>query len=125
MEPTLDVKQFVFVIKCWYAFTLPKKGDVVLLQVDDRGLLKRIVGLPGEKIEIKDKDVYINDAKLDEPFVVHRDPQLDEKRDTLPALTIPEDSYFVMGDNRDESKDSRAFGPVKREQLQGKVILFF
>ena len=125
MEPTLDVKQFVLVIKCWYDFSVPQRLDVVLLDHEGQGLLKRVIGLPGEQVEVRLKDVYINGAKLSEPYAVHRDAQTDEHRDNWEPQRLPAGSYFVMGDNRDLSKDSRIFGPIYLDHIQGKVIVFF
>ncbi len=123
MEPTLPVKQFVFVLKCWYVFTNPCRGDIVLLNQEGEGVLKRVIGLPGDTVQEIGKTVYINQQKIDEPYAVHKDPQYADSRDNMEPLTLAQDAYFVMGDNRDFSKDSRVWGPINRNQIKGKVIL--
>jgi signal peptidase I len=125
MEPALAVKEFVFVVRCWYVFKVPQRGDVVLIRQADKGLIKRVIGLPGETLEVRAKEVWINGAKLNEPYAVHRENDLVEGRDEFPATVVPPGSYFVMGDNRDRSQDSRNWGPVKKEQITGKVVILY
>ena len=79
--------------------------------------MKRVVGLPGERVRIQGGTVFINDVRLDEPYVTNR------KNETLAERTVPEDSYYVLGDNRPQSDDSRHWGEVKRELIIGKVSL--
>ncbi len=85
------------------------RGDVVILTYPgaDHYCVKRIIGLPGETIEIKSGDVYIGGELLEEPYITHK------SRDSMDAYQIPEGAYFVMGDNRVVSLDSRAVGPVE------------
>jgi len=113
-------------------FREPKRGEIVIFRypLDTRkDFVKRVIGLPGEKIEIKDKVVYINDKKLKEPYVQHIDPTIYpaymSKRDNFGPVVIPENEYFVMGDNRDESLDSRFWGPLEEKYLVGKPGLLY
>ncbi len=112
-----------------------KRGDVVVFkfpQEPDRDFIKRIIGLPGERIRIENKTVYINDEPLDEPYVVFFEPPgasepglFTSRRDDMPELPIPEDHYFVMGDNRDNSHDSRFWGPLDNRLLKGRALMIY
>jgi signal peptidase I len=97
-------------------------GDIVVfLYPHDpvRSYIKRIVGLPHETIDIREGKVFINGQPLPEPYV---DPALDQSQRNLEARTLDADSYFVMGDNRDNSSDSRFWGPLKRKFIYGKYL---
>lgn len=87
----------------------------------DKEYVKRVVGLPGERIKIVNKKVYINDKLLNESYVFHKDPNVEDTyRDNFPEFNIPENHYFCMGDNRDKSYDSRYWGPVHKDLIIGK-----
>ncbi len=129
MEPNVHDGQYVIVNKTAYWFGHdPKRGDVVIFQAPDQlqnDRVKRVIGLPGETVEVKpDGTVYITDVdgnlfKLEEPY-------LDPNRKSggySGTWTVPEDEYFVMGDNRKASYDSRAGGPVPRGNIIGKAWL--
>ncbi len=118
MEPTLHTDDRVIVEKLSYRFHPPQRGDIVVVKVSGRSqpLIKRIVGLPGETIAIHDGRVFINDAPLNEPYL--RSPT----HGFLPPTRIPPMHYFVLGDNRDASNDSRSFGPVPRDAILGRAI---
>jgi len=110
----------------------PAHGDVIVFkfpQDPDRDFIKRVIGIPGDKIEIRDKQVYRNGVKLDEPFIAHKDPAVrmkgDDKRDNVDMFTVPPDKYFVMGDNRDFSLDSRFWGFVNRDLIRGKALILY
>jgi len=90
-----------------------------------KDFIKRIIGLPGDVIEIREKQVYRNGEALQEPYVQHVDPRFAPGRDEMPAFTVPEDHYFVMGDNRDESYDSRFWGLVPRELILGEAMILY
>ena len=98
--------------------------DIVVLHKPNepgKSIIKRVIGLPGEIIEIKDGDVYIDNKKLEQPFLAGKEyPPY--KKDTLNPLLIQQDHYFVMGDNREVSQDSRNFGPVPEKYIFGKTI---
>ena len=103
-----------------YAFEPPERGDVVVfhsLYGDDRDLVKRVIAVPGETVEIKRGVVFVNGVELDEPYVVGRD------RWDMPSLSVPDSAYFVLGDNRQASNDSRSFGVVPIENIVGRAWL--
>ncbi|OGR82971.1 MAG: signal peptidase I [Elusimicrobia bacterium RIFCSPLOWO2_01_FULL_64_13] len=109
MEPALPVGTHYFVDKITLAFRAPRRGEIVLLSSPvegDKELVKRVIGLPGETIEIRKKEVYVNDKPLSEPYAAHRRSGEALVGDNLGPLRIPEGSFFVLGDNRDESRDS-------------------
>jgi signal peptidase I len=101
----------------------PEHGDVVVFkfpQEPKRDFIKRVIGIPGDRIEIKDKKVYRNGELLDEPYVIHKDVNLrpgGDLRDNSSEIVVPENRYFVMGDNRDFSLDSRFWGFVDRDLI--------
>lgn len=87
-----------------------------------KDFIKRVIGLPGDVIEIRAKRVYVNGRMLEEEYVRFRDQQrLIRPRDALGPMTVPENKFFVLGDNRDESLDSRFWGFVDRERIKGKA----
>ncbi|MBC8413354.1 MAG: signal peptidase I [Nitrospira sp.] len=98
-----------------------------LFHDDCRDFIKRVVGVGGDRIEIKDKKVYVNKVLLDEPYTVHSDPGLDSNspRDNLSDFTVPRNKVFVMGDNRDQSYDSRFWGFVSMEEIKGKAFIMY
>ena len=115
MEPTLHEKQRLIVEKVSYRLITPQRGDVVVVDVADSPvpLIKRVVGLPGETVEIRDNHVLVNGRILAEPYL----PPLWQVN--YPPTQIPDHAVFVMGDNRPVSRDSRSFGPVAIEQIRG------
>ncbi len=119
MEPNLEDNQRIIMEKITYRFHRPRRGDIVILRRPDGSyahpLIKRVVGLPGETIEIRDGSVRINGAVLDEPYLDQ--PTLGY----VAPLVIPEDQVYVLGDNRASSNDSRSFGPVPWEDILGKA----
>lgn len=148
MEPTLIEKDQLIVEKLTYTFANPKSGDIVVfideLEVDNSlsgkfkrlyddmfakfnnkeghlRLVKRVIGVPGDVIDIKDGYVYVNNEKLSEPYL---EVQTSAKGLAYP-LTVPDDTYFCMGDNRTVSYDSRDFGCVPIEKIEGKVLIRF
>jgi signal peptidase I len=126
MEPAILVGDRVVVDKSAYAFSEPQRGDLAIhrtMQFQASTMMQRIVGLPGETIEIRNREVYVNGRKLDEPYVQFLRASTDETSsgDSMPPMVIPADAYFLLGDNRDNSMDSRFIGPVPRQQLLGKV----
>lgn len=145
MVPTLQIRDHLFVCKFIYGLPIPftdkhilkwhdpQRGDVVVFRYPkdpSTDFIKRIVGLPGDKIMIKNKQVYINGKPLDEPYKVHSNPMpfsvfnsTQDNWDT-PRI-IPPDSYFMMGDNRDNSRDSRFWGVLKRNYIKGKALFIY
>lgn len=122
MEPTLKVGNKVLVNGLAYTMEEPKRGDIILFEFESLQAVftKRVIGLPGEKISFQKGEVYINDELLHEDY-------LREDIDTLSlqSFVIPENCYFVMGDNREESLDSRFWREpyVAKESIKGKVFL--
>lgn len=118
-----------FTGKILYDVDDPKHGDIVVFEFPedpDKDFIKRIIGLPGDVIEIKDKEVYRNGVKLDEPYAQHSDPNtVIPRRDNFGPITVPENKYFCMGDNREESYDSRFWGFVDREKIKGKAWIIY
>jgi signal peptidase I len=124
MEPTLQDKEWLFVNKFCYRFGLPQRGDVVILRDPTEGpdkkdyLVKRVVGVPGDRIEIRDGELYRNGEHVVEPYTDTRIEDLD-----YGPLQVGAGQYFVMGDNRHAhaSKDSRVFGTVPLDVIKGRA----
>jgi signal peptidase I len=94
-------------------------------EVPDLRLIKRVIGLPGETLEIRVGDIYINGEKLKEPYVVHALPSERRLLQNVPPISIPTDSFFMMGDNRDDSRDSRYFGVVSHKAMIGRPMFIY
>ncbi len=113
------------------------RGDVVVFrgpEDPDRDFVKRAVAFGGETVEIRAKRLRVNGVERDEPYVVHRDPALLtgrvvpaslRGRDELAPRTLPAGTFFALGDNRDESRDSRSWGPVSRHLVKGRALLVY
>ena len=113
-------------------FVNPKRGDIVVFEypVDrTKDFIKRAIGLPGETVRIHDKKVFINDRPLDEPYATFTDPKILPAvvgpRDNMGPVVVPPDSLFVMGDNRDESYDSRFWKFVKMDEIKGEAFIIY
>ena len=104
------------------------RGDILALwspQERDLRLVKRVIGLPGETLEVRNRAVYINGDKLDEPYVIHTDALEIPRRDNFGPAVIPADRFFMMGDNRDNSNDSRFWGFASRNDLIGRPLFIY
>lgn len=122
MEPNLHTDQRLVVEKVSYHLRGPQRGDVVVLRLPERGpelLIKRIIGLPGETVEIKDGSVFVNGQRLDEQYVAGKTSGSHDPK------TVPEGYVFVMGDNRGASNDSRVFGPVLLSRIVGRAWISY
>jgi signal peptidase I len=162
MEDTLLIGDHLLVDKLAYSwpgpvskyllpYEAPRDGDIIVFRypVDiTQTFVKRVVGVPGDRIKIVDQQVYRNGVKLIEPYVVHKNPYPDSFRDNFPnsepnlmlmdraremlannvvngQVVVPPDSYFAMGDNRDNSLDSRYWGFVPRDNIIGKPLIIY
>jgi len=128
MYPTFDTGEYLLTNKLKYRFSDPKAGDIIVFKAPgstNQDYIKRIVGVPGDTIKVKAGDLYINGMELDET------EYLDETILTLAEnylkegmeITVPDDSYFVAGDNRPHSSDSRDFGTIPKDDIIGKAWL--
>jgi signal peptidase I len=148
MQPTLKVGDYLLVSKFSYGIRnpfsnkvliplwTPQRDDVVVFifpQDPSKDYIKRVIGLPGDRVRIVDKQVYINDKPLQTPQACYTDATvipppyrpLESPRDNFGPVVVPPHSYFVMGDNRDHSYDSRFWGFVPMDALRGKAIIIY
>ena len=130
MIPTLLVGDHLLVNKFIYRFTDPKRGDVIVFKYPDnpsRNFIKRIVGVGGDTIEVRDKVLYVNGQPQDEPYIQHIAPDMQPTRDNFAQITVPQNTYFMMGDNRDSSLDSRFWRNrfVNRKAIVGKALIIY
>jgi len=118
MEPSLHSDQRLVIEKLSYRFHGPRRGDIVVLKLPERStelLIKRVIALPGERIEIRDGSVYVDGVLLDEPYLSQNTAGV------MPSQVVPPFHVFVLGDNRRASNDSRAFGMVPLDHIVGKA----
>jgi signal peptidase I len=124
MYPTVDDQDYLIALKLPYRFHGPDRGDIIIMRDpydNSKDFIKRVIGLPGDRIVIRDGKVYINEHLVNEPYIK------ETWNDTWPTSgqerTLGPDEYFVMGDNRNHSSDSRVFGPIKRNQIEAHAWL--
>ena len=143
MIPTLLVGDHILVNKFTYGVKLPfttltllplgepDRGDIIVFkypQDETKDFIKRVVGQPGDRVEIRQQQVYINEQPLLEPYAVHQAGNAFESsspRDEYGPVTVPNNFYFVMGDNRDHSLDSRFWGFVRQDKIKGRAFLIY
>jgi len=126
MYPYFHDKDIVVLYKLAYLADTPHRGDVVVFQYsEDNYYVKRVIALPGEDIMVLDGDVYINGQKLDESAYLDDSVYTSGGSFLLEGVeyTIPEGAYFLMGDNRPHSIDSRYFGPVTLDRIEGRIVM--
>ncbi len=123
MQPTFYTGQFLIVSRVNYLLGEPERGQIVVFEYPENpeeDYIKRVIGLPGDTIEIRDTQVYVNGDLLDEPYI---NEPCDAGHCPNRLWELGADQYFVMGDNRNHSSDSRSFGPVPRENLVGEALV--
>jgi signal peptidase I len=145
MEPTLLIGDQLLVNRLSYVVKIPftdivlanlgkpKRGDVIVFrfpQDHSKDFIKRVIGTEGDTIEIKDKVIYLNGQLMKDPHAHFAEDRIfpknpDVPRDNVGPFTVPKNSYFVMGDNRDRSLDSRFWGFVKTEELVGRALITY
>lgn len=127
MLPTLQVNDRLIVDKLGYHFKDPQRGDIVVFSPTEKlqeqnfhdAFIKRVIGLPGEKIEVKNGRVYVNDQPLKENYIA------DAPQYQYGPVTVPQGSYLVLGDNRNNSYDSHYWGFVPRDKIIGRAVVRF
>ena len=134
MEPNLLIGDHLIVNKM--RFVPVKRGDVVVFKFPkdpERDFVKRVIGLPGDKVELHHKKVFINGQPIDEPYAHFMEPpsadgspKIDDVREEYGPVNVPADQYFMMGDNRDNSEDSRYWGFLPKSYIKGNAeFLYF
>jgi signal peptidase I len=121
MEPTLLDGEFVFVSKLSYKLGEPQRGDVIVFRYPrdpEEEYIKRLIGLPGDHVRISDGQVFINNQLITEPYIAAAPYYQSE-------WVVPDNTYFVLGDNRNSSSDSHNWGPVPEENVIGKAIFVY
>jgi signal peptidase I len=120
MEPNLHDGEYVLIDKVSYALHPPARGDVIVfLRPNERDFIKRVIGVPGDTVEVRDGQVYVNGVPLDEPYLNQR------TLSTMASRRVEAGRYFVLGDNRNNSSDSRAFGTIAAEDIVGRAWLVY
>jgi signal peptidase I len=121
MMPSLQDQERIFVNKLVYRLEPIQRGDIVVFRYPrdpSKSFIKRVIGLAGDHIRIDEGRVYVNGRRLEEDYV----PQVYEDLRSYPEIVVPPDSYFVLGDHRSLSNDSRDFGPVNQSYIYGKAV---
>jgi signal peptidase I len=124
MMPTLDDQERIFINKFVYRFESIDRGDTVVFWYPGdptKSYIKRVIGVPGDRVEVREGTVYINGRPLEEDYVP---PQFRDSS-SMTARTVPPDQYFVLGDHRSSSNDSRAWGMVPRRYIYGKAVFIY
>lgn len=135
MDPTLQVGDLMIADMRAWERREPQRGDLVLHRTaDGHMMIRRVIALPGERIELRDKVVWIDGAPIEDPWAVHTDPRIYPAsrfsgpyaaRDQFGPLIVPEGTLFLLGDNRDNSSDSRFHGPIDRSLLAGRPLYVY
>jgi signal peptidase I len=123
MWATLDDNDYLIANKIDYRLHAPQRGDIIILRPptdNSKDFIKRIIALPGERILISNSFVYINGHKLDEPYLPEEWTTLNNQYGP-DGIVVPPNEYFVMGDNRNKSQDSRIFGFIGRDRIDGRA----
>ncbi len=124
MMPGLDDQERIFINKFIYRWEPIERGDVVVFrypQDPTKSYIKRVIGIAGDRIRIDEGRVYVNGDPLYEPYI--RPSYRDDR--SLPEITVPADSFFVLGDHRNMSQDSRDFGAIPQQSVYGKAVFVY
>jgi signal peptidase I len=140
MEPTLQIKDKLIIEKIGYHFHNPERGDIIVFNPTPKlqsenfkdAFIKRVIGIPGDRVEMKGGTVYINGQPLQENYIAAKPKcflgmgnPLEQSKCTIIPYTIPEGEYLVLGDNRDNSYDSRFWGLVPKDYIVGRAVIRF
>lgn len=121
MQPNFENGELLLTEKISYRISKPKRGEVIVFEAPigrKADFIKRIIALPQDKIKIENGDVFVNGEKLEEKNIT-------SKTEGNLETILPSDEYFVLGDNRSSSSDSRSFGPIKKDSVKGKVLFVY
>jgi len=125
MMPGLEDQERIFINQFVYRFTGSiSRGDTIVFWFPldtSKSYIKRVIAIPGDHVRIETGHVYVNDEAIDEPYV----PQQYRDRQSMPQLVVPETRYFVLGDHRSSSNDSRSWGTVPRDHIFGKAVFVY
>jgi len=127
MLPNIEEGDWIMVVKTSYLLSSPERGDIIVFDPGDNvgsahPFIKRIVGLPGETLEMRDGQVFIDGTLIAEPYILPEPPQRNED---FGPVTLGANEYFVLGDNRNNANDSRSWGPAIRENIIGKACFVY
>lgn len=132
MMPTLLPGDHLITDRQYTRNAKPQRGDVIVFRYPPdprKNFIKRVIAAEGDTVEIVDKRVRLNGALIDEPYALHTDHAVlglaEGRRDNIPPLTVPEGKYFVLGDNRDDSHDSRYWGFVDSKDIKAKALYIY
>lgn len=127
MEPNFHNNEYIVVEKLSYRFHAPRRGDVIVLEYPGNisvDYIKRIIGLPGETVKIDNGQVFVNGTQLQEPYLTNgQTTTIGGSSSTPYQVTLGENQYFMLGDNRDHSSDSRDWGVLDRSLIVGRAAL--
>ncbi len=128
MLPTLQIGDHILVNKFLYYFQAIHRQDIIVFkypQDESRDFIKRVIGLPGDTIEMRDKQILVNGQPLAEPYAVFDDGPRPGERERFGPVTVPPGKLFMMGDNRDHSMDSRYWGFLDAHKVKGKAFIIY